>query len=100
MVRAIAPSIMHTYQGGFKDTAQNYHEEWFAEQISPGTPLVLSLMERRWLYEKFRDMNVIDGRFIQLDTEQRIGTGSFGYVGKYYYQAPGTTGTTDLIQQR
>src|SRR5271169_4671199 len=97
-IQAQPPSIAHTVGGGYKDmkVQENF---WWQEQLDGQNVMILSAMERRWLYEGFAAMNVIEVEYIDMSGATEIGSGAFGKVEKVTYRPPGREGIPNLSLQ-
>jgi len=82
------PSIVHTKGGGLEDQRNPDDKSWFKAQLSPPEPIILSILERRWLYEGFLQFNVIDGEYLKVEREAAA-HGSFAVVDIGSYRQPG-----------
>ena len=82
----MGPSIFHTRSGGFLDLRNPDEELWFERNL--GQETILSYLERCWLFEGFSALNIIEGKYLDLDSRS-IGFGSFGTVESAIYRQPG-----------
>lgn len=72
----IGPSSFHMRGGGFLDLRNPDEELWFKTHLGQGSAMILSYLERRWLFEGFATFNIIEGKYLHLD-RRSIGFGAF-----------------------
>jgi hypothetical protein len=69
------------------------------DQLEGLDVMIMSALERRWLYLGFSAMNVIDVEYLDTSGRAKIGSGAHGTVEKGVYASPGRPGILRLSLQ-